>query len=164
MQFKYKSFVFHFFCIVFFRSISLAQADELISYAEYQYYEDYGYSSEVIREPIYFLETKSRNFCQVQGRDQMVFYAHVGAVQHVERATFDRAVSGYHNMMDCKWPDGLYRPKGGQPVYRLFNGNEICHVTCPEQVDKFGGWSQVRVIEGISIGAQRHSRGDCTDP
>jgi len=75
-----------------------------------------------------------------------------------------------HYLGSCGWPNGFYRRTNEQAVYRLSGqgvmglGSSICHVVSPAQLEGYGGWGVVKVVEaGADLNLGRVVMTPCRD-
>jgi len=85
-----------------------------------------------------------------------------GRVSEVRRRDFlplDR-----QNVEFCAWPDGFYKPKFGQKIFKA-QGSEVCHVTGPAQLGWLGGRGRVSEIgDHAELMTGRKDSGPCPWP
>jgi hypothetical protein len=103
--------------------------------------------------------------CTVQSPSQMSAYGGFEQVRMVRRLAMRGEDAG-----PCAWPNGFYR-RSNEPVYRLHGrgalnlGRRACHVVNPRQMELFGGFGQLRVVEPSSeLFQDREQPGECEDP
>jgi hypothetical protein len=103
--------------------------------------------------------------CVVQNESQMAAFGGWARVQVVGSMQMRGANTGA-----CLWPNGFYRRSNEPAVYRLHGlepailGDLACHVVNPAQMERFGGWGQLRVVPaGADLFRGREPPGECTD-
>jgi hypothetical protein len=114
---------------------------------------------------VYF-QFRERLHCVVQNPSQMVAFGGWEQVQTVPRLAMRGEDIGI-----CAWPNGFYRRANDTAVYRLHGraalnlGRLACHVVNPRQMELFGGFAQLRVVEASSnLFQSREQPGECADP
>ena len=115
--------------------------------------------------PAVLFQYADRLHCTVQNPSQMIAF---GGWQQVH--TVDRLAMRGENVGICAWPNGYYRRTNESTVYRLHGrgalnlGRRACHVVDPRQMELFGGFAQLRVVEASSnLFQSREQPGECVD-
>jgi hypothetical protein len=105
-------------------------------------------------------------YCHVQNPDQMRAYGGDNQIRRVRHLALRGTSTG-----DCGWPNGFYRRAREPAVYRLYGrgqfalGRQACHVINPPQMEAFGGFGQLAVIDqGSDLFRGREQPDECTDP
>ena len=107
-------------------------------------------------------------YCHVQNPEQMESYGGFSQGHVVPRLAMTGRQTG-----DCGWSNGFFRRSNAPEIYRLsgsvpsrFNlGESICHVVNQAQMEAFGGFAQVRVVNPTSdLGRGRGAVTACTNP
>jgi len=116
--------------------------------------------------PAVVFQFAEAHHCVVQNRSQMSAYGGFDQVLMVPRLAMRGESTGA-----CGWPNGFYRRSADSAVYRLHGrgalniGRFACHVVNPRQMELFGGFAQLRVVEQSSdLFRGREQPGECADP
>lgn len=109
---------------------------------------------------VYYLDSATRTRCHVQNPSQMEAFGGFGLVR-VFKSSFSPETQFIGK---CAWPDGFFRRSNLPHVYKLFDTKRsYCHVTDPQQMERFGGFSKVRVVSpDSSLEQGRSNLGSCS--
>ena len=115
--------------------------------------------------PAVVFQFAEAHHCIVQNEYQMIAYA-AGTKFSRSPGWPSRRKHGR-----LRWPNGFYRRTTDSAVYRLHGrgalniGRFACHVVNPRQMELFGGFAQLRVVEQSSdLFRGREQPGECADP
>jgi hypothetical protein len=104
--------------------------------------------------------------CRVENPTQMDAFGGPARVRIVPALAMGGLFTGR-----CAWPNGFFRRSSEGAVYRLHGpgpyglGRLACHVTEPRQMELFGGFGRVAVVDPKShLFLGREAAGECSDP
>jgi hypothetical protein len=130
-----------------------------------------GFYREGNQDAVYLVFRPNGRYCHVQNPDQMNAFGGSGQVRSISSISSNSSSGGFSG--ECGFPNGFYRLGNQDAVYWL-NGNAIpefnvgssyCHVVNRQQMEAFGGFSQVRSVATTSdIGRGRDYTGSCQNP
>jgi hypothetical protein len=116
--------------------------------------------------PDVMFQNADSGHCRVENPSQMDAFGGPGRVRTVAMLAMRGAFTGR-----CAWPNGFFRRVSEGAVYRLHGpgpfgmGRLACHVTEPRQMELFGGFGRVAIVEAKShLFLNRAPPGECTDP
>jgi len=100
--------------------------------------------------------------CRVRSLEQLNAFGGQGRVSEVRRR--DLPSFNRRNVEFCAWPDGFYKSKFGQKIFKA-QGSEVCHVTGPAQLGGLGGRGRVSEIgDHAELMTGRKDSGSCAWP
>lgn len=115
--------------------------------------------------PEVILQHPEGDYCHVQNPAQMEAYGGFGQVRVVPVLTPRGRFTG-----PCAWPNGYYRRSNDPTVWSLYGrsdsaaGARACRVANPAQMERFGGFGQVRVVDAnADLLRERREQGLCGD-